>query len=119
MLHRVETLRGGKPAKKRRQAGDAAGIASPRKVRGGTFHAVGARPAGLPQATVRDARRSPIVWDVPQIVFGLGRPLAQPLLEEPGIWPLTFYVQLPSSFMTAPPLSAPSQGLQGNRQNQD
>ena len=43
MLHRVETLRGRKPAKKPRQDGDAAGPASPRKVWGGTFHAVGAR----------------------------------------------------------------------------
>ena len=43
MLHRVETLRGNKSAKKPRQDGDAAGTASPRKVWGGTFHAVGAR----------------------------------------------------------------------------
>jgi len=43
MLHRVETLRGSKPAKKPGQKGDAAGTASPRKVWGGTFHAVGAR----------------------------------------------------------------------------
>jgi len=43
MLHRVETLRGGKPAKKPRLDSDAAGTASPRKVWGGTFHAVGAR----------------------------------------------------------------------------
>ena len=43
MLHRVETLRGNKPARKPGQDGDATGTTSPRKVWGGTFHAVGAR----------------------------------------------------------------------------
>jgi DNA helicase-2/ATP-dependent DNA helicase PcrA len=43
MLHRVELLRRGKPVKKSRQKGKNTEAASPRKVWGGTFHAVGAR----------------------------------------------------------------------------
>jgi DNA helicase-2/ATP-dependent DNA helicase PcrA len=43
MLHRVQTLRGSKPAKKPKQKGDTTGTEAPRRVWGGTFHAVGAR----------------------------------------------------------------------------
>ena len=72
MLHRVETLRGSKPAKKPRPKSDAAGTASPRKVWGGTFHAVGARllrihgPAiGVdPRFTIHDQADSADLLDV-------------------------------------------------------
>jgi DNA helicase-2/ATP-dependent DNA helicase PcrA len=43
MLQRVDTLRGDKSAKKPKKDGVATALASPRKVWGGTFHAVGAR----------------------------------------------------------------------------
>jgi DNA helicase-2/ATP-dependent DNA helicase PcrA len=52
MLHRVETLQGGKPAKKPRQDGDGTRTVSPRKVWGGTFHAVGARLLRLHGAAI-------------------------------------------------------------------
>src|SRR3954462_5731600 len=42
MLRRVETLRGCTPARKSKPGGGAAATPSPRKVWGGTFHAVGA-----------------------------------------------------------------------------
>ncbi len=72
MLQRVETLRGQVPAKKSKSKGAGAATTAPRKVWGGTFHAVGARLLRIhgsaigvdPRFTIHDQADSEALIDV-------------------------------------------------------